>query len=283
MTLKNRLNKKFITVFVPAFVIGFLLYRSSIVSLISAVINRDDSSHGLFVPFLSGYFFWKKRESIRKIEFGYDFLGLILMFGGICFAFLDFGMYQTEFLGFLVFVAGLILFFLGRPFFLEISFPFFFLVTMIPLPDDTFLALANILRNITMGGAVWITSLTGITFFTEGIMVHLPNVALKVGLSCSGVRYLLSFFVFGLAYAYLYRRTFLSRLCIVTLTIPVSFAASIIRLIAIFLLTYTFGSHMADYWPHVFISWTVFFVILVMCLVSDTIFLKRHERNVDMG
>jgi exosortase len=255
---------------------GLFLYKTAVTILIGAVLNRQGSSHGIFVPFLSVIFFWMNRNTILKIEPRYDYLGILLLAIGIVFPLFNIGTYHLQFLSFIIFIAGLIIIHLGRQYFKAISFPLLFLITMIPLPKDIHFALANYIRNISFGGSSLVISLLGIPFNKEGLLIYLPNAVLKVNLGCSGIRYLISFFVFGIAYAYLYRTTTWSRLSIIASTIPISLLASVLRLTAIFLLTYIFGPRMAEYWPHVFISWSVFFAILVLSVASDQFFHTRY-------
>ena len=255
---------------------GLFIYMNSVTSLISAVLHRQGSSHGVFVPFLSGIFLWMNHNSIREIEPRYDYLGIPVLAIGIFFPLFSIGTYHIQFLSFIVFVAGLIITHFGRNYFKEVAFPLLFLITMIPLPEHMHATLANYTRNVSFGGSSWIISLLGVPFMKEGLLIHLPNAVLKVNLGCSGIRYLISFFVFGIAYAYLYRKTTWSRLTIIAVTIPISLLASVFRLTAIFLLTYIFGAHMAEYWPHVFISWSVFFAILVLSVASDRFFQTRY-------
>jgi len=255
---------------------GLLLYQSALVSLISAVIHRQGSSHGVFVPFLSAFFLWTKRDAIRKIEPRYDHLGIPFVVVGAFFPVFNIGTFHVQILSFIVLIAGLIIIHLGRKLFKEIAFPLFFLIAMIPIPKGFYLQLTNCLRDLTFGGSALLLSVFGVPFYKEGVFIHLPNAVLNISTGCTGIRYLISFFVFGLAYAYLYRTTLQSRLIIVASTIPISLAASICRLTAIFLLTYFIGPRMAEYWPHVFISWTVFFVILILSIASDRFFHNRY-------
>ena len=251
---------------------GLFLYNTAVTSVIGAVLHRQGSSHGVFVPFISGIFLWMNRNSILKIEPRYDYLGIPLLAIGIVFPLFTIGTYHLQFLSFIIFVAGLVIIHLGRKYFKEISFPLLFLITMIPIPKNINIILANCIRDISFGGSSWIISLLGVPFMKEGLLIYLPNAVLKVNLGCSGIRYLISFFVFGIAYAYLYRKNTWSRLIIIASIFPISFIASIFRLTAIFLLTYIFGPYMAEYWPHVFISWSVFFAILVLSVASDRFF-----------
>lgn len=278
--MKDKYYRSAIVIILAIFA-GLIIYQSTIVDVISAVIHREGSSHGVFVPFLSLYFIWLKRDMIRDIEPQFDYLGIVLIVIGGIVPLFHMGNFQLHFLGFIVLIAGLFFTFFGRIFFKEISFPIFFLIAMIPIPENVYENLANYTRHISFGGSLKIISLFGIPYFKEGWMIQLPNALLRVAISCSGIRYVISYFVFGIAYAWLYRGTLKEGLPIVVLTIPISLFASILRLTAIFILTYNFGPRMAEHWPHIITSWIVFFTILVACIAIDQYFQKRrHTRKL---
>ena len=258
---------------------GVLLYRSALIIVLGAVIHREGSSHGVFVPFLSAFFLWTKREVLRETDPRWDYLGIPLVVVGAMFPIFNLGSYHLQALSFTAFVGGLIMIHLGRTFFKEISFPLFFLITMIPIPSGFYLQLSNLIRDITFGGSSWVISLFGLTYHKEGLLIHLPNAALSIATGCSGIRYLVSFFVFGIAYAYLHRTTLRSRLLIVASTVPISVVASICRLTSIFTLTYIFGPRMAEYWPHVFVSWSVFFAVLLLSIAADRFFYTKYVES----
>lgn len=274
--IRNGLNIRLSLLAISILVPGIFLYGPAVVKLASAVIHRQGSSHGIFVPFLSIFFIWTKREVFREIEPRYDYLGVPCLAIGLIPIILGSAPYQIQFLGLIFLTGGLIMVLLGREFFKEISFPLFFLITMIPVPRETYISIANHLRDITLGGSSWLTSILGIPFFREGVIIHLPNAVLNVNIGCSGIRYLISYFVFGMAYAYMLRKSAWSRLTVIGLTIPISITASVLRLTAIFTLTYIFGPRMAQYWPHVLTSWAVFFIVLVSCISLDR-FLQQPE------
>ena len=245
-----------------------------------SVLNREGSSHGVFIPFISGYFIWLKAAYLKRIELHFDSLGIPLLVIGVAISFLNIGGFQVQCIAFFIFIGGSVWALLGRRFLMEISFLLFFLVTMIPLPRDFYIDLANLTRDITYPGSLKVISFFGITFFKEGYVIHLPNAVLEVALSCSGIRYLISFFVFGMAYAYLTRKTTLSRLGVVASTFPISIIAGICRLTAIFLATYFISPRMAERGPHIFISWAVFFVILILSVASDQVFQRQIEERI---
>ena len=161
-------------------------------------------------------------------------------------------------------------------------FPLFFLITMTPIPEDLFNSIANFIRYISTNWSLKVISLLGIPYFREGWLIQLPNALMKVNIGCSGIRYLLSYFVFGIAYAWFYKNTMRSKVLTVALTIPISLFASVCRLTAIFVLAYTFGPRMAEHWPHVIISWIVFFVILITVIATDQYFQKNCRKKMNI-
>ena len=277
---KNKMKSKYyrLSILVILTILsGLFLYRTAIIEVVSAILNRDGSSHGFFIPFLSGFFIWTKRDVIRKIKPQYDFPGLLLLALGLLPPIIRFGTFHLYFIGFIFFLAGMIFTVLGRNYFKHIAFPIFFLITMTPLTGDVYIQVADFMRHITFSGSLVIISILKIPFYRDGWFLQLPNALLEVATGCSGIRYLISYFIFGIAYAYLCRVTLFGRITLVTLTIPISLTASILRLTTIFLLTYLFGPRMAEHWPHVFISWSVFFAVLIIAIASDQFFEKRGK------
>jgi exosortase len=280
ITLTNINNSawtKFVILALIIFSAGIFLYGTALWNLIHAVLDRQDSSHGIIVPLLSGYFIWKKRNSLRAIKSYFDPFGIPIVAFSLLFPLLSFSEFYVRILSFLIFISGAVILIKGRVLFKEIAFPLFFLITLIPLPHGLYINFADYTRDITLGVSSWIIFVLKIPFLKEGTFIHLPNAVLNVNINCSGIRYLISFFVFGLAYSYLFRKTIGSRLILIALTIPISLTASVIRLTAIFLLTYLFGPHMAEYWPHVIISWIVFSVIMVASILLDQFYLNRKR------
>jgi exosortase/archaeosortase family protein len=98
---------------------------------------------------------------------------------------------------------------------------------------------------------------------------------LYVAHGCSGIRYLLSYFVFGIVYAFRYKHSSKARLLVVAATIPLSIAGGVVRLWIIFATAYYIGPVMTDDRPHVLLSWSVFTVLLVAAIAADRYFSKK--------
>lgn len=271
---------RLIILFLIIILVGATLFSSSLATLTYAVIHREGSSHGVFVPFLSAFFLWIRRDTLVKTEIRYDLpVGLPVMIVGLLFPVLGLGPYNLHILGFLIFLSGAVILLLGWPFFKEVSFPLLFLITLVPIPDDTYSRLAESTRVISFGGARWILTILGIPFVSECNTIQFHSTTLLIAEGCSGIRYLVSYFVFSIAYAYLYKERMWSRMAVVCSSIVISLFASVMRLTSIFIMVHFISPWWGEHKPHVVISWIVFFVILIIAISLDQHFQKKHEEN----
>ena len=88
---------------------------------------------------------------------------------------------------------------------------------------------------------------------------------------------MISYFVFGIAYAYIMKTGVTSRIVTVALTIPISHISSILRLAIIFMMTHYIGPYWSQPKPHIWLSWFVFFTILFGVMFLDQHFMTRLE------
>ena len=157
----------------------------------------------------------------------------------------------------------------GKDMFKDLGFPLFYLATMIPLPKPLYAQLTEGMRMATTSLSVWVLQLFHFPIYREGYNVSLPNMNLFVANSCSGIRYLIPYFVFGLAYAFVCKKTLKSRVLVVLAAIPISVIGGAIRQSLIFLSAHYIGPFMAEHRPHVMISWSVFVTVLVLAMALD--------------
>ncbi len=112
--------------------------------------------------------------------------------------------------------------------------------------------------------------------YNHEVFIRLPNITLEVARSCSGVRYLISYIVFGILYAYLTRNNLIKRIAIVLLTIPMALLAGMLRLTVIATAAYYIDPVLASHTPHIIISWAVFSIVLIMALWFDGMLQSRR-------
>jgi exosortase len=264
------------------------IYGKPLFALSVAVLHRYGSSHGLFVPFISGYLIWLKLDKIKRMTPQVALLpgSGMMTAGAVLFVFgrNSAGMFFPV-LSFLLIAAGLILMLFGKEMFKEIGFPLFFLAGMIPLPEAVYIQISEWMRQATTWGAVALIKPMGIPFHRDGFDIFLPNSHLHVDHGCSGIRYLLSYIVFGIAYAFRFKQSFKGRALVVMGAVPLSIVGGVLRLSVIFSTAYYIGPIMLEDRPHVMLSWTVFTVLLAAVIGIDRYLSRKntiHHRGTEV-
>jgi exosortase len=262
--------------------LGFTLYQDTIVSLFESTVHREYSSHGLFVPLLSAHLLWLKRHEIRRVSFQFSFiLGATIL--TVAFIMLhivkDSQDVALPALSFVVAASGLTVGLFGLNLFRKLFSPLLFLLTMIPLPNGLYVEITDCIRAVSTDASTQIAALAGIPIYRQGFHIHLPDHNLFVGIECSGSRYLLSYFTFGLYYALLCKKTTLSRVLVLLASFPLALFANILRLSLIYLLVFRFGNLFLNSRPHLLLGWLVFACGLVFAIWLDQLiagFKRRH-------
>ena len=252
--------------------LGGFVYPAALRELAVAVLQREGSSHGLFVPFMTGWFLWRERDRIRQAELGFSPLrGISVIGAGFVLLFLARGSGELALsvLSFLIVASGLVLLLLGNGVFRIASFPLLFLATMIPLPEATYDAVGEWMRATTTTGSVWLMQALQLPVYRDGYAIQLPNTSVFIGTSCSGIRYLLSYFVFSLPYVFLCKKGNTARVVTVLAAFPLAVVAGVLRLSSIYLAVYFISPVMAQHRPHVVLSWFVFVVVMVSAITAD--------------
>jgi exosortase len=261
--------------------LGVSIYGKALYALGALVFQRYGSSHGLFVPFISGYLVWLKLDDIKRSSpKAAPFPGAAIAAAGVVLLIIGHGNegIALPVLSLLSIAAGLILVLFGGSIFKEIAFPLFFLGTMIPLSEAVYSRIADLMRQATTWGSVGLVKFMGVPLFRDGFDIYLPNSHLVVGHSCSGIRYLLSYIVFAVAYAYCFKKNFSGRALVVMSAVPLSILGGIFRLSVIFFTGYHIGPIMVKHVPHVILSWSVFTVLLVSVIIVDQ-YMSRIKRD----
>ena len=283
-TMSLGLTGRWLLFFLGLASLGVTIYGKFLYALSAAVLQRHGSSHGLFVPFISGYLIWLKFDKIKGVMPKPDLLsGSVMATAGVVLFILGHSSegFSLPVLSFLLIAAGLVLVLFSREVFRELGFTLFFLAAMIPLPEAAYNQIADWMAQTSTWGVVTVMKPMGIPLFREGFDVYLPDIHLYVGRSCSGIRYLLSYLVFGVAYAFRFKRSFTSRVLVVMGAVPLSIAGGVLRLGIIFSSAYFIGPIMVEHRPHVLLSWSVFTALLLGVIAVDRYVSRVRGRRAE--
>jgi exosortase len=241
------------------------IYAGILTELVQDWWSDANYSHGFLVPLFSGYLVWQRRAELQKLRVRGNWLGLIVLLGGIGALILgDIG--AEHFLtksSLLIVVAGLILFHLGTDIFRVLSFPLAYLFFMIPLPALVFNAVAFPLQGLAAQNATWVLDLLGVPVLRDGNVIHLSHITLGVTEACSGIRSLISLLALAVAWAYWMLPGVWPRFALVVAAVPITIVANAIRVVLTGLIGQWFGVEHAQGFFHAFEGWVIFLVAFV--------------------
>lgn len=245
-----------------------VLYFPTFKALLQMWWGSDDYSHGFFVPFISLYLVWIKRDQLRQISskpnlsIGVILIlaaGFLLNFGGAG------GVAVLQELSILVMIAGLIVLFLGTTYLRKLALPIAYLLFMIKIFGEGVDWFHWPFQLVAADIGVWLLRLFGYAAYQEANYIQLPRVILEVAAACSGVRFLVSIIAIGIPLAHLTQRTWFRKIGLVLFAILVAIIANGVRVALIGVWAYNNGD--ADiHGPFhvlygVFVSWVGFIVL----------------------
>ena len=122
---------------------------------------------------------------------------------------------------------------------------------------------------------------TGYPIARSGIVLNVGQYQLLVADACSGLNSMFSLSALGLVYLYLMRyRSFVHVGLLVACILPIAFAANIVRVMILVLVTYHFGDEAGQGFIHGFAGMILFLVALLMLFGFDSllgVFLKPRK------
>jgi exosortase len=231
--------------------------------------DDDNYNHGFLIPLFSGFLLWRERHRLRALEPSGNWVGLLVLLGGIAILFLgDIG--AENFLmraSLLVILAGLLLFLAGRTILRAALFPLCYLFFMIPLPAIVFYAVTFPLQRVAAEQAAWVLDLLGVPVLLDGNIIHLSQISLGVTEACSGIRSLIALLAGAVAWAYLMLPAGWLSVVFVASAIPITIIANSARVVATGLIGQWFGVEYASGFFHEFAGLVVY-VFAFMCLMG---------------
>ena len=230
--------------------------------------TNPDYSHGLVLPFVAAYLIWRRKEEWSQQPVAPSNFGLLVMLGGLGLLFL--GELGAEFfltrVSLLVFLCGLVLFFLGWKHFRLAAFPIALLLLAIPLPAIIFYQITFPLQLLASRLGAFLLETSNVPVLREGNLIMLPNITLEVVEACSGIRSLFSLLTLTILYGYFFESRLWMRILLIVLTIPLALFSNGLRITGTGLLTQYVDPASAEGFFHGFSGWFIFLVALVALL-----------------
>jgi EpsI family protein len=230
-------------------------YSTTIPSFVRIWSGRDDYSHGFLVPFISLYFVWRKRESLRQLALLPNIPGGLILtsIGGFMLLMGSISSTVTaQQLSILVTIPGIVLLVFGSRYLIALSLPLMYLVFMVP--DVLDIVISRMHWPFQLFSAIIagkLMAIANIPVFQNAQYLELPNITLEVANSCSGVRYLISIIAISIPLAYFTQKSLVKRLLLIIFAVIIGILANPLRITLIGIWAYT--GHQVTHGPlHIF-------------------------------
>lgn len=149
-------------------------------------------------------------------------------------------------------------------------FPFFFMLFMIPLPGSIVSALTMPMKMVVSYVTEHILFWAGYPVARSGVILQIGQYKLMVVDACAGLQTLLTLEALGLFYLNVVRHASAFRnIALAILIVPISFAANVIRVMLLTLITYYFGDAAGQGFLHGFAGMVLFTSALILIIAVD--------------
>ncbi len=259
-------------------VLGLLvLYVPTYWGMAHGLWNSDDYAHGPIVLIVTLYLIWQQRAVFMRdagvpparaeTAAGWALLGFGLLVYAV-------GRSQDILLmevgSQIPVILGVLFITLGLSAARALWFALFFLLFMVPLPGFLVDAVTGPLKQYISVIAEQVLYAAGYPIARSGVVLTVGQYQLLVADACSGLHSMFSLSAMGLLYLYLMQRTSVARnLIIMAAIIPIAFAANIVRVMVLILVTYHLGDEAGQGFLHGFAGIMLFVIGLLFLFVLD--------------
>lgn len=251
-----------------------VLYGPTLYDLFTTLWSTDEQGHGPIVLGVVVWLIYQKREvfkatqlSAPRPQLAYPLLALSCLFYIVA---RSQGIKSVETATAIGYVIGAMLLMQGTKGVRAIAFPLFFMFFMIPLPSVIVDTLTQPMKLAVSYVTEVILHHAGYPISRSGVILQIGPYQLLVADACAGLHTLFTLEALGLLYLNLVRYASLLRnVVLAILIVPISFAANVIRVIVLTLVTYHFGDEAGQGFLHGFAGMVLFLSALALIIAGD--------------
>ena len=270
---KNNLTSAQALPWLPIAAVLLLMFVPMYAEFANSVWNTEEQGHGPLILAVSAYYAWAQRHAFLASEvrprpvFGALALavGCLLFVVGRSQSLAYFEASSVIFL-----LLGAILVVRGVAAVKAVWFPLFFLIFSVPLPGMIVDLVTQSLKN-------WVSVIAESLLYSAGYPIARVGVTLVVGQyqllvadACSGLNSMFSLSAMGILYLYMMKhKSWLRNAIILAAVLPIAFAANIVRVMVLVLITYHLGDEAGQGFMHGFAGMVLFVVALALLFGLD--------------
>lgn len=218
---------------------------------------RSESQYSLawLVPFVSGYFVWKKWPQVRSTPgsptgwgLGLIATALVMHLGGTL---LDVS--GPSSISLLLYIAGCCLYLHGPGLVRTLAFPLAYLIFAVPIPGGVTDAVGFPMQLWASGASAAVLRSAGLSVVRNGVNLSVGGFDLQVAEACSGMSSLVALTGVAALFAYLTDLRPAQKWALFSLAVPIALAANVVRIAAVALAGCLWGP---DFAAGVFHGWS---------------------------
>lgn len=236
--------------------------------------SHEAEGRELLVLAVTAALFWRRRAAFAALPDSSSRAGLpLLAFGLVLYiAGRVFDVLRVELVSFILVLAALLLHYRGRAGLRLGAFALFFLVFAFPIPYEVVLAVTGPMKEAVSAVVAQLLYGLGYPIARSGVVLTVGQYQLLVVEACAGLQTMFTLEAMGLLYTHLMQyRSRWRNLLLALLVVPISFAANVVRVLVLALVTYHFGDDVAQGVLHNFAGLLLFSVALLLLLGVDAL------------
>lgn len=245
-----------------------ILFHAGIANLWYRWGFQQELSHSYFIPVISVWMLWDRREALIHSIGRSSVLALPLIAFALfmVFSLKQLNVFLLEHIGMMAFFVAVPLLVGGMSLLRLTIIPIVYLAFMIPPPFWVITVTSWNFQLWSSELGVAMIRLFDVPVLLEGNVIELGNITLQVVEACSGLRYLFPFLSLGALAAYFYRGPIWQRLVVVLSTIPITIVMNSFRIAITGVLSDRYGPSHTEGFLHFFEGWVVFLFCIALLL-----------------
>jgi exosortase B len=259
-----------------------LLYVPTFYQLGTTLWQSEDHAHGPIILAVVVFLFWRQRDAFLAVPApAAPASGLALLAFGLFLYVVgrsqDINLFEVGAL--LPILAGTVLAMRGWATLRTLRFPILFAVFLIPFPDVFVDSVTGPLKQNVSAIAEQILYSAGYPVARNGVVLTIGQYQMLVADACSGLNSMFSLSALGLLYLYLVgRKSWVHNALIVASILPIAFAANVVRVVVLVLITYHFGDEAGQGFLHGAAGLLLVMVALVILVLLDAILSRMSKQ-----